>query len=72
MKLRLSCREASRLLSERLDTSLLAGDRARLRLHVAICEACRGVDQQFDVIRRAMRKLSDDPPDAPPPEPPAR
>ena len=60
MKLKLDCKEASRLLSERQDKELPAGEQARLRLHLVICDACRNVSEQFDFLRRAMRRLSDD------------
>lgn len=60
MKLKLDCKEASRLLSERQDKELPAAEQARLRLHMVLCDACRNVSEQFDFIRRAMRRLSDD------------
>lgn len=59
MKLKLDCKEASRLLSQRQDKELPAGEQARLRLHLVICDACRNVSEQFDFIRRAMRRLSE-------------
>jgi predicted anti-sigma-YlaC factor YlaD len=57
-KIRLSCQEVSRLLSERLDTSLPAAERARLRLHLVMCPACRSVGEQMDLLRQAMRHLA--------------
>jgi hypothetical protein len=56
----LSCKEAARLLSEAQDHDLGTAERARLRLHLAVCAACRNVEQQFDFIRRAMRRLGKD------------
>jgi predicted anti-sigma-YlaC factor YlaD len=56
----LNCKEASRLLSLAQDLELPAPERARLRVHVALCEACRNVEQQFDFLRRAMRRLGSD------------
>jgi len=32
-------------------------ERARLRLHFVICETCRDVNDQFNFIREAMKKL---------------
>jgi predicted anti-sigma-YlaC factor YlaD len=55
--IRLSCQEVSRLLSARQDGSLPLADQARLRLHLAMCQACRNVDEQMDFLRRAMRQL---------------
>jgi predicted anti-sigma-YlaC factor YlaD len=58
MSERLNCKEVSRLLSDGLDKDIAATERARLRLHLVICEACRNVDQQMALLRRAMRRLS--------------
>jgi len=55
--LRLKCQEVSRLLSSGQDETLPPADRARLRLHLVMCRACRTVSDQFDFIRRAMRQL---------------
>ena len=60
MKFRLRCREASELLSRRLDGPLPTADKARLRLHLMVCNACRNVPEQLAFIRRAMRQLSKD------------
>ena len=54
---KISCKEVARLLSDAQDHELPAGERTRLRLHLAICNACRNVEQQFDFIRRAMQRL---------------
>jgi len=66
---RLDCKAVSRLLSDGLDRELPATERARLRLHLAICEACRNVEEQMALLRRAMQRpgRSDDggPGDAP-------
>jgi hypothetical protein len=51
----ITCKEASRLMSEGLDRELGVGDRARLRVHLAICAACTRVRRQFDFLRRAAR-----------------
>ncbi len=52
----LSCREATRLLSQREDRKLTLGERAALRLHLAICRGCRAVSEQIPFLRRALRK----------------
>jgi predicted anti-sigma-YlaC factor YlaD len=52
---KLSCKDVSRLLSDGLDASLPPAERARVRLHMVICDACRSVEQQFDLLRRLMR-----------------
>ena len=63
MKLLLSCREASRLISEDLDRNLGVAERASLRVHLAICAACTRVTRQFEFLHRAARQYPgpDDP-----------
>ena len=60
MKLKLDCQEVSKLLSERQDKELPASEVARLRVHMVMCDACRNVNEQFDFIRRAMRRIADE------------
>jgi len=57
--IRISCQQASRLLSQRQDEPLgfFKRVRVRLRLHLAYCDACTNVSRQFEVLRLAMRKL---------------
>jgi predicted anti-sigma-YlaC factor YlaD len=63
-----NCQEVSRLLSDGLDQTLPAADRARLRLHLVMCEACRNVSDQMQFIRQAVKRLG--PADEePPPRP---
>jgi hypothetical protein len=54
--MKITCKEASRLISQGLDRDLGAGERAKLRLHLAICVACERVSRQFDLMRRALRQ----------------
>jgi predicted anti-sigma-YlaC factor YlaD len=60
MKLLPTCSEASRLLSDGLDQSLPAVDRARLRLHLVMCLGCRNLGEQMQFIRQAMKRLGAD------------
>ena len=52
----LSCKEASRLLSEREDRGLGFREAAALRLHLAICRGCRAVGEQIPFLRRALAR----------------
>lgn len=63
MGLKPTCREVHRLVSEGLDRDLTLVERARMRLHLMICDACTNFNAQMLLIRRAMRKLGaeDDP-----------
>jgi predicted anti-sigma-YlaC factor YlaD len=58
----LDCKAVSRFLSEGHDRTLPPQERARLRLHLVICDACRNVDAQFTFLRDAMKKLGRDVP----------
>lgn len=57
--LRLSCQQASRLLSQQQDEPLPFGKRARLRLHLMYCDACTNVARQFATLRLALRRWRD-------------
>ena len=54
MRLKLSCRETSRLLSEAQDGRLRLGERLALRLHLGVCDACTRFSGQLAFLRRAM------------------
>lgn len=53
----ISCKEASRLMSQAQDGGLSLGERASLQIHLAICRGCRAVSAQFEFLRRAVRRL---------------
>jgi predicted anti-sigma-YlaC factor YlaD len=55
--MKLSCKEASRLLSQSLDRDLSLGEHARLRLHLTLCDACRNFNQQLKQLRQAVAQL---------------
>jgi hypothetical protein len=55
----ISCKEASRLMSQAQDRELSLGERATLQVHLAICRGCRAVSAQFQFLRRAVRLLTD-------------
>ena len=57
--MRLTCKEASRLLSLDLDHKLSFAQRASLRLHLTLCDACTRVKAQFEFIRRALSSYRD-------------
>jgi hypothetical protein len=56
--MRLTCREASRLISQGLDRDLTLAQRATLRLHLTFCDACTRVKSQLEFIRRALSTYS--------------
>jgi len=54
--LKLTCREATRLLLERKQRKLGAMERLTLRLHLGICEMCTRFDGQLSLMNRAMAR----------------
>jgi hypothetical protein len=52
--LRLTCKEASRLISDGMDRHLSMAERIRLRFHVGICDACARFTSQVQFLRRAL------------------
>jgi hypothetical protein len=56
----LSCKEASRLVSQGLDRELGFGARVMLRVHLTICDGCTNFKSQVAFIRKAMSRLADD------------
>ena len=53
----LSCKEASRLVSQGLDRNLGFGERIALRVHLAICDGCTNFKSQVAFLRRAVKQL---------------
>ena len=70
MKLMLDCKDLSGWLSRALDEDIPAADRARMRLHLVMCETCRNVEEQLAFMRRAMQALGRERPDDEAPGPP--
>jgi hypothetical protein len=52
----MTCKDASRLLSEGLDRDLSLTQRATLRLHLSICVACNRVNRQLEFLRKAVAR----------------
>jgi predicted anti-sigma-YlaC factor YlaD len=57
MSLKPTCKEVHQLTSESLDRELSMIERARVRVHLLVCGACRRFNAQMQLIRRAMRQL---------------
>ena len=55
--MKLSCKEASRLLSQSMDRELSLGEQTRLRLHLTLCDACRNFNRQLKQLRQAVARL---------------
>jgi len=53
----MSCKDFSRLVSQRQDRKLGFAERIALRLHLAICAGCENVERQMTYLREAVRQL---------------
>lgn len=53
----LTCKDASHLISERLERPLGVRERWGLRLHLWLCANCRRFERQMALLRQALRKL---------------
>lgn len=56
--MRLTCKQATALVSQGLDRKLSPGERLTLRLHLLICSACSKFVRQSEFIRRAARRMA--------------
>lgn len=53
----LTCKDASRLVSEGQDRSLSLNERLGLCLHLWMCVHCRRFERQIQLLRRALQRL---------------
>lgn len=60
------CREATRLISLRQDRPISLQERFSLRLHLAMCVACRECDRQFTLLHGVGRHFGPAEEDGPP------
>jgi len=51
----LSCKQATRLMSESMDRPLTRGEKMALRIHTWICRGCRCAQDQFATLRTMSR-----------------
>ncbi len=56
MPIKISCQEASLLVSRQIDQPLSLKDRLRLRTHLLICKACPIMHQKLKAIHQAGLK----------------
>ena len=59
----LKCSEVTRLCSEEQDRPLSLAERVQMRMHLAICTACRNFRRQMGFLRLASRRYREGPPD---------
>jgi hypothetical protein len=54
----LTCKDASRLLSQRQDRTLSMRERLALQMHLAVCKGCALVSKQLEFMRRAFSEYA--------------
>lgn len=54
----LSCKDASRLISQSLDRRLTWRERFGLRVHLMICDVCSRFRKQVELIRAAVQRMT--------------
>lgn len=58
MRLLLNCKQAHQIVSEGMDRDLSFSERARLKLHLSICDSCTNFYGQMRLLRSAMRNIT--------------
>jgi predicted anti-sigma-YlaC factor YlaD len=53
----LTCKQATKLMSQQQDRSLSPKERLTLRFHLVMCSGCRHYNQQLALISKACKKL---------------
>ena len=53
----ISCKEASRYLSQAQDARLTAFDRWKLRMHLKVCAKCMRFEEQLRFLRKALQRF---------------
>ncbi len=53
----MTCKQATKLMSQGQDRQLTLHERLRLRVHMFICRGCSNYNKHLDVIRTAMKRL---------------
>jgi hypothetical protein len=54
----ISCKDASRLISQMQDVDLPFGQRLRVRVHLLFCDACTQFERQVRYLREVMRRYT--------------
>jgi hypothetical protein len=63
----LSCKDATQLISQSMDTSLPIAKRIGVRIHLLTCIFCTRYERQLRLIRETLRRLAatEEPPETP-------
>lgn len=55
--LRLTCKQAHRVITEAMDRDLKVMEDVKVRLHLRKCPCCNEFVKQMDLMRSAMRRI---------------
>lgn len=55
----ITCRRATRLISEQQERKLTLGERIRLYWHLRVCDGCHRFQEQVQTIRHWMKSFLD-------------
>lgn len=58
MKLMLTCKQASKIISRSLDMPLSWSDRMKLKFHLFICDACSRFNRQLHQLCLAINRVT--------------
>jgi hypothetical protein len=53
----MSCKDATRLMSERYDRTLSLRERLSLKVHAAMCKGCSNYERHLEVLRAASARV---------------
>lgn len=56
----LTCKQASKLVSQSLDRPLTWSEKLQLKLHLLICNPCTQFKRQLNMLRTALRRIRND------------
>lgn len=54
----LNCKDATQLMSQKMDGQLSAMDRIALGFHLLICTGCRNFDAQIQFMRKTFQRIA--------------
>ncbi len=57
----LTCKDASRLMSQSFDRRLKLMEKVGLRFHLMICKSCQIAYRQFDILHRLCQRIAAEP-----------
>ena len=66
----MNCQQATKLMSESQDRSLLLPEKLGLKFHLMVCSGCKNFSVQLPFLRQVMKAYAQGQDESPPTEPP--